>query len=140
MRDGNRILPPVACVDGAVKATSAEWTVASLAVVHRCIPDMRGVGGALPPDALARVKGDILRGQRAVLGGMPGGGELGGFPAQRACLEGLIVPGSHGEGAAPAARALAIAGFDGCAPDMLRILMTLPPHRVGAVSGTGVEG
>lgn len=140
MRDGNGILPSVTCVDGAVETTGTEGTVASLAVVHRCVPDMRGVGRALPPDALARVKRNVVWSQRAVFGGMPGRGKLGRFPAQRARLKRLVVPRSHGEGAAPTARALAIAGFERRAPDMVRILMTLPPHGLCAVGRAGVEG
>ena len=77
MSDRNRILPAVAHIGRAMKATGTVRTVASLAVVHRRIPDMRGVGGTLPPHALAGVKRDIVRGQCAVLGGMPGRGKLG---------------------------------------------------------------
>ena len=77
MCDGNWIVPSVARVDRPMEATGTEWTVASLAVVHSCIPDMRGVGRALPPDSLARVKRNVVRSQRAVLGDMPGGSKLG---------------------------------------------------------------
>ncbi len=139
MRDGNRILPAVAYINPAMEASGTERTVAALAIVHRRIPDMRGVGGTLPPHALARIVGDIVGGERPVLRRMPGGGEFGGFPAQRTRVKGLVVPCAHGEAAPPAARALAIAGFDGCAPDMVRILMTLPPHRLGTIGRAPIE-
>jgi hypothetical protein len=139
MRDGNRVLPAVPCINPAMKATGTVRTVAPLAVVHRGVPHMMGVGRTLPPDPLARIKGDILRGQSAVFGGMPRGGELGGFPAQRAGLKRLVIPGAPGQRAPPAASALAIPGFDRGAPDMLRIARTLPPDGVRAVGGALIE-
>src|SRR5262249_45246459 len=139
MGDRNGILPAVTRIGGAMKAADTEGTVAPLAIIHRGIPDMIGVRGTLPPDPLARVIGDVIGREGAVLGGMPGGGELGGFPAQRARVKGFVVACAHGEGTPAAARALAIPGFDGGAPDMVRIPMTLPPHRVRAVGGAAVE-
>jgi len=62
MREGNRVLPPVPCINPAMKTTGTVRTVAPLAVVHRGVPHMMGVGRTLPPHALARVKGDVLRG------------------------------------------------------------------------------
>ena len=139
MRDGNRVLPAMPGINPAMKATGTVRTVAPLAVVHRGVPHMMGVGRTLPPDPLARVKGDVLRGQAAIFGGMPGGGELGGFPAQRAGLKRLVIPGAPGQRAPPAAGALARPGFDRGAPDMLGILMTLPPNWLSTVGRALIE-
>ena len=140
MRDGNGVVPAVPCLSPAMKATGTVRTVAPLAVVHGGVPHMMGVGRTLPPDPLARAKGDVLRGQGVVLGGMPGGGELGGFPAQRAGLKRLVIPGAPGQRAPPAAGALAIPGFDRGAPDMLRIVGTLPPDGARTAGGALIEG
>ena len=123
-----------------MKPTGTEWTVAALAIIHRRVPDMMRIGGTLLAHALARVKRDIVWRQGAVPRGVPGGSELGGFPAQRAHTKGDVVPRTPSQRAPPAAAALARAGIDGGAPGMVRILMTLPPHGLHAVGRTGVEG
>ena len=48
--------------------------------------------------------------------------------------------GTHGERAASAARPLAIAGFDGGAPDVLRIIGASPPDRARTVGRALIEG
>ena len=139
MSDRNGILPAVTCLGRPMKAADTERTVASLPIIHRGIPHVMGIGRTLPPDPLARMVGDVIGREGAVLGGMPGGGELRGFPAQCACVKGFVVARSPGEGTSAAAGALAIARLDGCAPDMLRMLMTLPPYRLGTIGRALVE-
>lgn len=76
MRDGNRVPPAVACINGAMKTTGTVRTVTPLAVIDRGVPYMMGIERTLPPDPLARIVRDVVRCQGAVLGGMPRGGEF----------------------------------------------------------------
>ena len=127
------------CVGRAVKAACTIGTVTPLAVIDRGVPDMMGIGRTLPPDPLAQVVRDVVGCQGAVFGGMPGGGQFRRFLAQRAGLKRLVVMGTHGQRAASAAGSLAIAGFDGCAPAMQRIVGTLPPDRARTVGRAVIE-